>query len=98
MAEGLYEAYLEPPAQRVIDELSDAQQEEVWRLIQLIELDPSPDGSVKVVVQLPPVVVTVYTHPNWWIMYHIARPGRIAIDAIRPAWPPPDWAPRTLAG
>ena len=93
MADRLYEAFLLPPARRVFDELPESEQEEVWRLIQLIELDPSPDGDVKIVVYLPPVVFTLYTHPKWWIGFRVSGPGRVAIDFIRPAWPPPSWAP-----
>lgn len=94
MAERSYEAYLETPARRVYDALTDEQKRVIERLVSYIELDPHPDGRVKVVVNMPPVVFTVYTHPNWWTAYTIPQPGRVGIAAIAPSYPPPRWAPR----
>ena len=94
MAEQGFEARLEPAARRFLDQLPDAEARAVWRLIGLIETDPYIDGVVKVTVDLPPAVVTVYTHPDWLILYRIPANGRIAIDAISPRYPEPHWAPR----
>lgn len=91
-----YRAFLQEPAQRFLDGLSDLETRKVRRLIWLIELDPFVDGKVKIMVDMHPIVFTVYCHPDYWIMYHMSTDYRISVDAISPAWPPPTWAPIRL--
>ncbi len=92
--ERLYEARLAPAARRVLEALPLDQRRELQRLIALIEQDPYPDHEVKVIVMMPPAVLTAYVHPDWWLLYHIAENAHINVLAIGPAWPPPGWLPQ----
>ncbi len=89
----LYEAHYRPAARRFLESLSDEQAEEVRQIVRLIEIDPSINGQDKVLVDLPPAVVRVHVHPNWWLMYHVHQPGVVVIVAISPRFPRPNWAP-----
>ena len=93
MAERRFEAHLSDVAREVFDNLPEPQREEVSTIIDLLEIDPEPDGLVKITVDLPPIGVRLFRHRNWWVMYHIGDPAAVVIDAIRPSWPRPDWVP-----
>lgn len=56
---------------RVLQGYSEDEQDEVLRLLGIIRMDPVPDGQVKHVLRVPPVVFTVYATPRFWIAYHV---------------------------
>ena len=67
-------------AQRAALSLED--QQEVDRLINLIELDPWHDDVHKAAFDMPPVVISVYDNGTWRIAYRVADNAFIEVYAI----------------
>jgi hypothetical protein len=67
-----YEAVLRPQAVRVLDSLTDPDRREVLRLVEHIRLDPSPNGTTRIVLMVPPAVFTVLVQSGFWIVYHVS--------------------------
>ena len=88
MAESAFEAVLEGDARRLYDLLSREDQLEIDAIVRTIESDPYPDGRTKLMLEPPPDLVWVYTHPRWWVLYLFPESGHIAVWAIAPSLDP----------
>jgi len=88
VAESGFEAVLEPEPRRLYNVLSDEDRLLLDDIFRDIEASPYPDGQRKLPLASAPDLVAVYRHSRWWVLYRLAEPGHIAIDAIGPALSP----------
>jgi hypothetical protein len=56
---------------RKLQAFSPDEQREVVRLLGVIRIEPTPDRRNKHTLMLPPLVFTVYTTNQFWIVYHV---------------------------
>jgi hypothetical protein len=66
-----YGLSLSKPAADFLRNLDRNDQERVRHILSLIQTDPHIDGLIKHVYLMPPLVYTVYDHPQWWVVYHL---------------------------
>jgi len=52
-------------------QFDSADRREIRRIIGLIQLDPSPDNRVKILIPVMPVFYTAYMTGRFWIVYHV---------------------------
>jgi hypothetical protein len=81
-ATAVYEAAIIGRAREQWSRLNAADQEEVRRLIQLIELDPRIDGVHKFVIAVEDIAFTVYNNGIWQIAYSIVDNASIEVTGI----------------
>jgi hypothetical protein len=62
---------LTQPAQDHFWLLTEDEQDEVRRILGLIQVDPSIDGVHKIVFPMPPLILTAYVTSQFWVVYRV---------------------------
>ena len=67
----MFEAVFLPSARAIYDRLSAIEQDEIDRIVHLIESDPWLDGATKFPVTIDPHAAGVYADGRWEVVYRV---------------------------
>ncbi len=80
MSSGLFEAFLYRSAREFLEQATPEERQEVGRIIdQLLCFDPWIDNRTKLHFPLYPVIITLYSDGQHWIIYHVQNNHEIRI-------------------
>ena len=71
MPEYGYRLKFAPRIADVMQTYSPEEQDEVERVFGLVQIDPVPDPTTKVVLTIAPAVFTVHHTRAFWVAYHV---------------------------
>jgi hypothetical protein len=78
-----YDCILLKTAQKFLDEdVTPGERKHLVEVLEQICNDPVVDGITKFYFPVPPVVVTLYREPEWWIVYYSPRDNVLHIINI----------------